>query len=159
MLMALVNSVAVLAALGAVLYTKVLFKRPEITEHGERAAISAKVKEPKAEETKGFVTLEPMTVTIQPGQGADQGVQDAKLHYATVTFVLEIRNAAEQAKFEAIKQVFMDQTLHMLSKKRFEELTSIQGRHTLMAEMTDTANALIKEPLVTRIFYTQFIVQ
>ena len=165
LLIGLVNTIAILGMLGMVVFTKVMYKRPKITESGERQQLADKKAAVSAVTETGQVEFKPFTVNIgstpvspRPAEGTTSQIQ-GKLHYATVGFVLEVRDIALQSKVDEIKPVFMDQLLHTLGKKDFNELTSVQGRYILRTELIEIANKLLKQALVTNVFFTQFIVQ
>lgn len=165
LLIALVNTVAILGMLGMAVYTKMLYKRPPITEGGERKRLAEQKAAAPASAEPGQVEFKPFTVNIgstpshpQPADGTASQIQ-GKLHYATIGFVIEVRDAAQVAKIEEIKPMFMDRLLHTLGKKDFNQLTSVQGRYIFRTELIETANALLKQPLVTNVFFTQFIIQ
>ena len=186
LLLGLINTVAVLAAVGALVYTRVLFKRPPITEASERARIEAmKAAKPPKVMTPGEVVFDQTTVNIASSPEAPKPAETAgpgssapaqlggKLHYATVSFTLEIRDADAKADIEALKPLITDQFLTLMGKKQFHELTSVQGRYVLKTQIIELANELWTkrqnkdgnipttpaEPLVTELYFSQFIVQ
>src|SRR4051794_37447146 len=98
LLLALVNTLAVLAAVGTLYYTKILFKRPAITEETERKRLEeAHTKKNLTEATApGMVTFDSVTVNIEtnPAQPAPTdeegpGAIKGKLHYVTLAFSVE----------------------------------------------------------------------
>ena len=169
LLLSLSNSVVVLGAIGMLFYTKMMYKRPLITEDTERARLSAIEARPKILGPPGFVTFEPVTVNIEPTPGQVRPADGTplqlhgKLHYVTVGFSLEIKDASQKDAVEAVRPMLMDRLLSMLGKKPFQELITVQGRYLLRTQLLEHANQLIsKQPsdgLVTNIYFTQFIVQ
>jgi flagellar basal body-associated protein FliL len=186
LLLGLINTVAVLAAVGALVYTRVLFKRPPITEASERAHIEAmKVAKPPKAMVPGEITFDQTTINIatspadpKPAETAGPGSSNpaqlgGKMHYATVAFTLQIRDADAKADVEALKPLITDQLLTLMGKKQFHELTSVQGRYVLKTQIVELANELWNkrqnkdgaigttpaEPLVTELYFSQFIVQ
>lgn len=153
--MVLANSVAVLAALGTLIYTRVLFKRPPITESQERKRLEddkAAAKDTVASE----VTFKAVTVNILPSSTTGA---DGKAHFCTVSFNLEIRDGAKADRLEAVRPKIEDRLLALLGRKSFDDLNTVQGRYILRAELIDLVNELTGEPLATDVFFTQFIVQ
>lgn len=167
MLFALLNTLGLLAAVGAVVYTRMLFQRPKITESGERAArITQAEKELATPSKPSTIAFDPVTVNIRGG-GADAS---PKMHYVTLGFSLEIRDEARSDAVTEIKPLLLDRILHLLGNKAFHELNTVQGRYVLRTEIQDMANSLITErqpkttaprqpALVTGVFVTQFTLQ
>jgi flagellar basal body-associated protein FliL len=186
LLLGLLNTVAVLAAVGALVYTRVLFKRPPITEASERANIEAmKVAKPAKAVVPGEVAFDQTTINIasspmepKPTESSNVGGSNpaqlgGKMHYATVAFTLEIRDADKKADIEALKPLITDQFLTLMGRKQFHELTSVQGRYVLKTQVIELANELWAkrqnldaatanspaDPIVTELYFSQFIVQ
>jgi flagellar basal body-associated protein FliL len=171
LLLVLLNTVAVLGAVGVAVYTQILFKRPAITEDAERAKIAAAKASPAPPAVSGLIHFEAVTVNIKstptnpkPDDGTAEQIQ-GKLHYCTLGFSLEMRDMAHQGIIEALRPVIMDRMLSMLGRKNFQELTTVQGRYVLRTQLLDLANELLlketgkKEVSVTNVFFNQFVVQ
>lgn len=164
LILALANSVAVLGVLGTAFYTQVLFKRPEITESSERARLAA-LAEKKAPETPGRIEFKPVMFSIRPNPAhpghspASDSLLAGKQHYVQLGMSLEIRSEEDTDKFELIRPIFLDELNRTLASKSYDELTNVQGRFLLRAEILELANNLIKEPSVTDVFFSQFVVQ
>src|SRR5581483_3130648 len=98
-LLTLVNTVAVVATAGLLYYTKLLYKRPAITEEQERTHLKeAHVAKPVDAPVSGLIGFEPITVNIEsvprapkPADGTTRQIE-GKLHYATLGFSLEIQD-------------------------------------------------------------------
>lgn len=173
LLVALVNTVFVLAAVGMLVYTKLLYKRPQITEETERARLEALKAKPKAPVVPGQVAFEPVTINIaanpnepKAADGTTRQIQ-GKLHYAQIGMVLEIADVARKDDVEELRQKIMDQLLSLVGRKQFHELSSVQGRYLLRGEIADMVNDLVakgnaeagRSSLVTQVYFTQFLVQ
>lgn len=174
MLFALLNTLGILAAVGALVYTRVLFKRPPITESGERSRLADEVEKTHRPTKTGTVSFDPVTVNIRSNpekpalaEGTSKQI-GGKLHYATIGFVLEIRDEARGSQVGEVKPLLMDRFLHLLGNKAFHELNTVQGRYVLRTQIQDMANQLIAErgktdeekaPLVINVYLTQFTVQ
>ncbi|MBL7715052.1 MAG: flagellar basal body-associated FliL family protein [Bdellovibrionales bacterium] len=169
-LIAIINTVVVVGAMGFVLYTRLLYKRPPITEERERERIATAKASPKAELQSGQIAFDQITVNIEPipsGIKADPANPmklQGKLHYATVAFSIEVRDMSQKTQIETVKPIFMDRLLSLMGKKTFMELTTVQGRYLLRTQLLDIANELIPQPegslpLVSDLHFTQFVVQ
>lgn len=188
LILALVNSIGVLGALGALVYTRMLYQRPAITEDGERARLAQVAASPTPPPQPGMITFEPVTVNIEatpgapkPLDGTPQQIQ-GKLHYATVGFSLEVRDMGFKPEIDAITPMLMDKVLALLGHKSFNELTTVQGRYVLRTQVLELTNELLAkhlparsgadhgkrgpgaqtnkpDPIVVGVYFTQFIVQ
>ncbi len=176
LIIALVNSLAVLGAAGFLGYTKLVFKRPQITEHSERKRLADA---PKVEEkhTPGVLMFDPLVVNIQAYPGAPKaadGTQrqiEGKLHYAQIGFGLELRNEKRKEEVESLRPIIVDKIISLLGRKAFHELTTIQGRYLVRQQILDLINGVIatsaakpgeepaKESLVSNVFFTHFFAQ
>ncbi len=158
LILGVLNTVAIAAVLGLFVYTKLIFKRPAITESKERAkiALNAKKIDSLANAKKALIPLEPMTVNLDPYLGED-GKQ--KNHYVSLTLVIEIRDERESGKFESSKPVVMDKIIQNLSKKKFEDLNQVQGRYLFRSQIIDAANEFLGAPVVNEVYFTEFLLQ
>lgn len=172
LLVVLMNTIAILAALGAFVYTRILFKRPAITEQDERAKLLEAQAHPKAPPVAGLVNFEPVTVNIKstmPNPKSETEPQPGqfpgKVHYATIAFSFEIRDITKKDDIEGLRPILLDKILSMVGRKSFEELTTVQGRYVLRTQILDLVNDLLKaeskdkDIAVTNVFFTQFLVQ
>lgn len=163
MILALINTLAVMAALGAIIYTKVLYKRPAITEAAERQKIE---KQQEANQGKdklpstlnlAVVPFDAINATIAPEKGAPG--ESARVRYANIQFSIEVREAKKTDQLEAVKTQFLDELLNLLGRKKFEDLTTVQGRYVLRSEMIAAANKLLKDDLVTNVYFNHYLIQ
>ena len=156
--MGLVNTVAIAAVLGLIIYTRVLYKRPQITEEKERAKIAQKATEAPVEDRSKRVLypLDTVTVNLDSYTGADG---KPKSHFASLTLTLEIRRDRDRAKLDASKPVIMDKVIQIVGKKTYEELNQVQGRYVFKSQVIDESNEYMKEPIVTEVFLTDFMLQ
>jgi flagellar basal body-associated protein FliL len=177
LIVGLVNTIAVLAAVGMLVYTRVLYKRPPITEDGERAKIEAMKAAPTAPAVLSFINFDPLTINISPSppnvrpqEGSNEQIA-GKLHYATIGFSVQV-DENRKDELDALKPLILDQFLALVGHKQFHELTSVQGRYVLKTQLIELANALALKrqqmagqtqqdngPLISGLFFNQFIVQ
>ena len=157
-ILGLVNTVVILLVLGLFVYTKMIYKRRPITESQERQRLS-KV-EHKTEvvraQKKGIIPLDPIAANLDPYTDVD-GKQ--KLHYIALTLSVEIRDENEIQKFQSIKPIVLDQIIQQIGKKKFEDLNQVQGRYLFRSMVIDATNAYLKEPVVTDVYFTDFLLQ
>lgn len=151
LILGIVNTLVVLGAIGTLYYTKFVFKRPSITEENERARLEEEHKKnERANVTPGYVVFEPITVNIESMQNPSRvetapdggGSIQGRLHYATVGFSLEIRDIDQKALIDRVRPILMDRLLGILGRKKFNDLTTVQGRYVIRAQIQDIANRL-----------------
>ena len=169
-LMALLNVVGAMAVIGSLVYTRILYKRPQITEELEREVVATKFAKAKHADNslKALIKVEAFTANIKTGDGPIQspGAPAAigKMHYVNMAFSLEVRDGF-QAEVDSIRAPFMDKLLHILGKMTVEELTTVQGRYILRTQIVDLVNQLLNkgkkdaEPVATNVYFSQFLVQ
>lgn len=156
-ILALLNTVAIAAVLGLFVYTKLIFKRPPITESKERAKLAMHDQKNSHDNAKkATLVLDPITANLDPFTDTD-GKQ--KVHYVSMTLAVEIRDEAETAKFKAAQPVVMDKVLFHLGKKKFEDLNQVQGRYVFRSQIIDAANEYLGAPVVTEVYFTDFLLQ
>jgi flagellar basal body-associated protein FliL len=168
LILGLVNTLAILGAGGMFYYTRVLYKRPAITEAQERARIEAAEALAKANKvlTPGVLPFGPLNVNIRTGMvPGPNGTQiPAKIHSVQMKFSLELRDMADAPTIKAVEPKMMDQLLAMMGRKSFEELTTVQGRYVLRTQIQDMVNQLVnaeaktKDLYVTGVFFSDFLV-
>lgn len=146
MILGLANTVLVLAAVGTLVYTKMVFKRQKITESTERTRIRAEQAKPSAPAVAGTMVFKPFTVNIQsqpeapaPAEGTPTQLR-GKLHYAHLSFTLEMRDVGRLEQIETLRPVMLDAILSLLGRKSFTDLTTIQGRYVLKTQILEICN-------------------
>lgn len=156
----ILNTLTILGSFGFLYYTKLVFKKPVITEEGERAKLASLFEKAPKGPTVGMIDFETMTVNLG---SQDQG----KLHYVTLGISMEIRDRDQQDLISAIRPRILDYIVATLGKKQFHELTTVQGRYNFHAQILQEANRLTAsmlptsegENLISEVYFTQFIVQ
>ncbi|OFZ20899.1 MAG: hypothetical protein A2X94_05170 [Bdellovibrionales bacterium GWB1_55_8] len=167
------NALIALSAGGLLFYSKLMHKRPPITESGERVRLAQAHASPVPGAKRGTMIFDALTVNIEslppvplPADGTKRQIE-GKLHYATIGFALELRDETRKAALETLRPLMLDKFLTLTGRKSFRELTTVQGRYLLRTQLLDRLNELALERLgdefrdgpVTNIFFTQFIVQ
>lgn len=158
-LLVLVNLLAGATLLGVVIYTQVLYKRPKITEESERKRLEAEqARKAALAALPGSISFDSMKVNIASDKNDRAGESTLK-HMVSVTFSLEVRDIGKQSLVEKMKPVFLDEVISLLGGKTFEELTTVQGRYLLRSELIEAGNRVFGEPLVTNLYFSEFLVQ
>jgi flagellar basal body-associated protein FliL len=156
LILGLLNTVVVLGVLGLFVYTKLIFKRPAITESKERAKLVAKKTVVLEDATPATLLLESLTANFDPFTD-EMGKQ--KIHYVSLTIAFEIRDENQTTRFDEAKPVLMDKILHILSKKKFEDLNQVQGRYVFRSQIIDAANEYFGSTFVTEVYFNDFLLQ
>ncbi len=168
----IVNLVIVFVGAGSTYFTRILYKRPAITEPTERDRLEKKYSDKDHKSDSTMVIFKPLTLNIatkpnpaKAADGTDSQLQ-GKIHYATIGFGIEIREASRKERIEALTPVITDRFLSMLGRKEMHELTSVQGRYLLRSQLIDMLNDVVgsqsgmgDEELITNVFFTEFQIQ
>lgn len=168
LLLALLQSIVVVIAVLFLGYTRLIFKRPRITEQGERARLAQSQSQPKHDLVPATLKFDETVINL----ALASETEPAKLHYLTVTFTMEITDDRKKEAIETLRPILLDRFLSLLGRKKMEEINHPQGRYLLRNQMMDTANDILSTyltenhviaphspPLVSNIHFTQFVVQ
>jgi flagellar basal body-associated protein FliL len=156
-ILVLINTVAILAALGTFVYTRVLYERPAITEASERQRVASDSSIALAGQ-RGQVEVSEMTFNISPLRDRETQIIQ-RMQYASLSFSIELRDRAFEEKFSGIQPLFMDRLVALMADKEFEKLTTVQGRYLLRTELVELINQLAKRPIATDLYFTEFVIR
>ncbi len=154
LILGVLNTIVVAAVLGLFVYTKLIFKRPVVTESQEREKIIGAKKSTVAEKT--LVSLDPITANLDPYKEANG---KEKIHYVSISMSVEITDENDQGTFEDARPIIMDKILSILAKKKFEDLNQVQGRYILRSQIIDAANEYLGTPMVEDVYFSDFLLQ
>ena len=169
----LVNMLLILGVLGLFVYTRIIFKRPVITEQSERVRLAKELAKPTPPPVAGTMSFDTMTVNISSGTSAnpdDPQPLGGKLRYVTLGFSVELKDISQKERLEGLRPIIMDQILHVIGRKQPQELTTVQGRYVLKTQLLELINHIASsakpgdrkaasEALVTQLHFTDFVVQ
>jgi flagellar FliL protein len=79
--------------------------------------------------------------------------------YLRVTMDLELGNAELQGEVEKRLPQIRDSILMILPSKRFEDISSVEGKTALRDEILEKVNSLLTLGKVTNIYFKEFVVQ
>ncbi|MBS1959671.1 MAG: flagellar basal body-associated FliL family protein [Bdellovibrionales bacterium] len=156
-ILGIANTVAIAVVLGLFAYTKLVYKRPAITESKERAKLATKKPELHDNGKKVVLVLDPITANLDPYTDPTDNKQ--KVHYVSMTLAVEIRDESDVNKFKDAEPVVMDKVLSNLGKKKFEDLNQVQGRYVFRSQIIDAANEYLNAPVVTEVYFNDFLLQ
>jgi len=143
----------ILGVLGGVAYTLFLKPKPEETEEMAKPQKKAAPKKEKKEGT-GIGALYPLENFIV--NMADAG----GTRYLRVTLQLELDDTKKFVEaLDMRKPQLRDAILTVLASKRYEEVSSAQGKLILKQELLRRLNSLVSEGSIVNIYFTEFVAQ
>jgi flagellar FliL protein len=80
--------------------------------------------------------------------------------YLRVTMELALTNdeGAEEEITQHLPEI-KDAMLTILPTKKFDQLTSVEGKNSLRDEIIVNLNTVLNKELITKIFFTEFVIQ
>jgi len=145
--MMVIIAVSVVLLIGAGIGAYLFFSSDNkpLTPEQEQAQL-----ERQAKEVGPMVDLESFIVNI-----LDQG----EVRYLKAAITLEADTAATAAELVQRMPQIKDAILLLIGNKTFAELSDLQGRLQLRAELLNRINSLLLVGKVKRIYFTDFVVQ
>lgn len=95
-------------------------------------------------------TLEPFIVNIYDGQ---------ELRYLKVKVELEMSNAAVKPELEGRLAAIRDAILVVLTTKTLQEIQDAQGKNQLREEILTAISKIVAQGKVSKVYFTDFVVQ
>ena len=86
-------------------------------------------------------------------------VDDGEVRYLKAAITLEAESAQVAAELNQRMPQIQDAVLLLIGNKTFAELSDLQGRLQLRAELLNRINSLLLNGKVKRIYFTDFVVQ
>jgi flagellar protein FliL len=105
----------------------------------------------KFEETVAY-PLDPFIVNLMDKSGSGK-------RYLKVGMILEIGNQEQGMVVDKYKPQIRDTILLLLSSKSFREISTMEGKLELKRALLSRINQILGEVIVTRIYFTEFVVQ
>ena len=151
LILVLGNTVLMLAALGVMAYTKLLYKKPTIEEPAELEKKQEELKKAPEASERPLISFDQFSVNIAMTSG--------KQHYATLAFAVEARDDEAAAIVKAKKDIVTDKVIAALAKRQMTELSTIQGRLLLKSELIRAFNEMTSPGAVTDMYFSAFVLQ
>ncbi|MBF0144582.1 MAG: flagellar basal body-associated FliL family protein [Magnetococcales bacterium] len=125
---------------------------------GEKTAKEAQQLEPAAENVNKdpntmvgeMFKLEPFVVNLSEPRGN---------RYLKSTIELEMDSEALKSELERRKAQLRDTILQLLTSKSSQELQAMEGKFRLRDELLSRINAMLVNGTVTRVYFTEFVIQ
>jgi flagellar protein FliL len=127
------------------------FTRPDmasIAAAGGGAGAAADANLPP--EPAAVYTFEPFIVNL---------MDSANIRYVKVNMEVELSSADVQAEIEEKKPALRDMVISLLSNRTYSELLGVRGKTQLREELLRRINQILNSGSVTRIYFTEFVVQ
>lgn len=151
-ILALVNTLLVLGALGVMVYTKLIFERPAIVEEVEIKKVEEEVKKPLPPENHEIVPFDETVINLAPSDG--------RAHYVTVAFSVETRDRETAAIVKYKKAEFTDKVISALGHSHMTELNSIQGKLLIKTQLLHEMNKLVpNNGSIIDFYFSNFVLQ
>ncbi|MEO5338972.1 MAG: flagellar basal body-associated FliL family protein [Magnetococcus sp. MYC-9] len=114
--------------------------------------------EPKAAEVAKDATamvgdmykLEPFVVNLNEPKGS---------RYLKATIQLEMSTSELKSELDRRAAQMQDVILALLTSKSFQELQALEGKFRLREELLSRINALLVNGTITRVYFTEFVIQ
>src|SRR6266436_2153305 len=97
-----------------------------------------------------LVPLAPFLVNLSGDQGQ---------RYLRLVAQVEVRGDLAKDEFEKHLPEVRDRLLFLLTSKTFADISSIQGKYDLQADITKNINEMLDGPFIRKTYFTEFIVQ
>lgn len=171
-ILGVLNTVSLLGLLGVLVYTQVIYKRPQLTETSEREKITQEFSKKPEEMKRTIVSFEPIQANLKPtpiGVQVQGGPpQQMKTHFISMTLALELIDTEFEGAVKGLLPKFLDKLLRELGSTTVDELSAVQGRYLLRSKIAGIMNDLVREekklppsatPIIANVYFSDFIVQ
>lgn len=151
----MIGAAALVLIIGGVVAFMMLGKGDKKKE-GDKAAdpnAPAAAAAPAAPGAPGVVMtfpLEPFIVNIYDGQ---------ELRYLKVKVEMEMANVAIKPELESRLAPIRDAILVVLTTKTLQDIQDVQGKNQLREEILASVSKIVAQGKVTRVYFTDFVVQ
>ena len=116
--------------------------------------------EPKAEPVQKFkVNSAPITYSLDTYIVNLMGKSGMSKKYLKVGIMLGIGTEEQKPILDEYKPLINDSVLILLSSKTYNELGTVEGKIQLKQELIMRMNQVLGNPLVRKIYFTEFVVQ
>jgi len=95
-------------------------------------------------------SIEPFIVNLADNQGE---------RYLKVVMQMEVSDMTVSAEMEQLKPKLRDNILDLLTAKTYSELMEMGGKQRLRDEMVTRLNSFITKGKITRVYFTEFVIQ
>lgn len=129
-----------------------LFVKKGANESNDKTKISETAAKNKPEAVRIVFPLESFIVNLMDNTGSGK-------RYLKTTIELEVTGETEKKKLESSKAQMKDTILLLLSSRSFEEINTVEGKIGLKQALLTQINQMMGENIVSRVCFTEFVVQ
>ena len=119
-------------------------------EESAEAGVENKHEPAGNKQVKAIYPLEPFIVNIYDGPN---------LRYLKVKLEFEIASPEAKAEIDPFQAPMRDAILVLLSSKHMEEITVTEGKNKLRNEIMATLGKIVPPGKISRVYFTDFVVQ
>jgi len=105
---------------------------------------------PQPPDPAAVYTFEPFIVNL---------MDSANIRYVKLNMDVELSSADVIAEIEEKKPALRDMVISLLSNRTYSELLGVRGKTQLREELLRRMNQILSTGTVTRIYFTEFVVQ
>ncbi len=153
------NAVALIGMLGLFVYTRVLYKRPVITEAQQRKILDAELERKEKARIAAFV---PALYKV-PKFEANLKPSGNKEHMLSIGLSLEMADQSFQSLLDDKRPQFMNRLNQVIANTTAEEIITIQGRLLFRSKIFGIISEILKVekgPAPVRdLYFTEFLIQ
>ncbi|MBF0448334.1 MAG: flagellar basal body-associated FliL family protein [Magnetococcales bacterium] len=142
--------VALLIGAGGGYYLGGSMTEKSIQEAEQLEPSAERISKDPVEMVGGMFKLDPFVVNLNEPRGN---------RYLKTTIQLEMDSEELQAELERRSAQLQDVILSLLTSKSSKELQALEGKFRLREELLSRINALLVNGVVTRVYFTEFVIQ
>ncbi len=79
--------------------------------------------------------------------------------YLKISIELEVKGTEPEKLIEKKMPIIKDTLILLLSSKTFDDLSTLDKKYKLKMEIAQRLNQILEKPIVTNVFFTEFLVQ
>ena len=114
----------------------------------------------KKGESKASPVQQPVVVATWPMEAFIVNIQDGNSErYLKLVIQLEVSDATVIPELEQLKPRLRDTILDLLTPKTYKELMDLAGKQRLREDIAGRINNILTKGKVTKVFFTDFVVQ
>ncbi|MCK5508922.1 MAG: flagellar basal body-associated FliL family protein [Desulfobacterales bacterium] len=140
--------IVIIAAIVVIAVGAVYFFMPKAEKEPEAEKVP--VPENNSEIIRPVYSLDTFIVNL-----ADKGGR----RFLRITMVLELNDESFVEEMDKRLSQIKDSILMILPTKRFEDISNVEGKIALRDEIMTKLNSLLKNEIITNIYFVEFVIQ
>jgi len=147
-ILVIANLVITLGVAGFVAFD--YFTRPDLASMMPAGTATGTEEGTQPPEPAAVYTFEPFIVNL---------MDSANIRYVKLNMEVELSSSDVIAEIEEKKPALRDMVISLLSNRTYSELLGVRGKTQLREELLRRMNQILASGTVTRIYFTEFVVQ